>query len=99
MFTIDIQEGMLEKLRSMLEDEDEGACVRLREYKMGGGCHSHIILGLSFEEMDDDEDEKIVMDGIPFIAERDFLLKYGRSFSLGFNEDRQVTLTPVSTEK
>ncbi len=37
MFTVTIGEEMLEKLRSMLEDEDEDTCVRLREYKVGGG--------------------------------------------------------------
>ncbi len=37
MFTVDIEEGMLDKLRGMLEDEDEGTYVRLREYKVGGG--------------------------------------------------------------
>ena len=37
MFTVTVDESMLEKLRDMLEDEDEGTCVRLREYKVGGG--------------------------------------------------------------
>ncbi|NJB69150.1 hypothetical protein GGQ74_002847 [Desulfobaculum xiamenense] len=37
MFTLTIPEEMLEKLRTMLEDEDEDTCVRLREYKVGGG--------------------------------------------------------------
>ena len=37
MFTVTIGEEMLDKLRVMLEDEDEETCVRLREYKVGGG--------------------------------------------------------------
>lgn len=37
MFTVTVDESMLEKLRGMLEDADEGTCVRLREYKVGGG--------------------------------------------------------------
>ncbi len=37
MFTVTIGDEMLEKLRAMLEDEDEDTCVRLREYKIGGG--------------------------------------------------------------
>ena len=37
MFTVTIGDEMLEKLRAMLEDEDEEICVRLREYKVGGG--------------------------------------------------------------
>ncbi len=37
MFQVTITDEMLEKLRSMLEDEDEEICVRLREYKVGSG--------------------------------------------------------------
>ena len=37
MFTVTVNEEMLAKLRSMLEDEDEDTCIRLREYKVGGG--------------------------------------------------------------
>lgn len=37
MFTLTVPDEMLEKLRSMLEDEDDDTCVRLREYKVGGG--------------------------------------------------------------
>ena len=37
MFTVTIGDEMLEKLRAMLEDEDEEICVRLRGYKVGGG--------------------------------------------------------------
>lgn len=37
MFTVEISGDILEKLRDMLEDEDEGTCVRLREYKVGSG--------------------------------------------------------------
>ena len=37
MFELTVPEEMLEKLRNMLEDEDEESCVRLREYKIGGG--------------------------------------------------------------
>ena len=45
MFTVTVDESMLEKLRGMLEDEDEGTCVRLREYKVGGGAAR--MLGIS----------------------------------------------------
>lgn len=37
MFSVTVDKDMLEKLRGMLEDENEGTCVRLREYKVGGG--------------------------------------------------------------
>jgi len=37
MFKVSIDDEILEKLRSMLEDEDDETCVRLREYKVGSG--------------------------------------------------------------
>lgn len=37
MFELSVPEEMLEKLRDMLEDEDEESCIRLREYQVGGG--------------------------------------------------------------
>ena len=37
MFKVSIDDEMLEKLRSMLEDEDDETCIRLREYKVGSG--------------------------------------------------------------
>ena len=93
MFTVTIGEEMLEKLRAMLEDEDEETCIRLREYKVGGGLHCKIVLGLGMEEMYEDEDEKVVVEDVPFIADKDFLTKYGKAYELSFNEDRQVVLT------
>jgi len=37
MFVVAIDDAMLQKLRAMLDEEEEGACVRLREYTVGGG--------------------------------------------------------------
>lgn len=37
MFTVNVSDELLDKLRGMLEEEDDGICVRLREYKVGGG--------------------------------------------------------------
>ena len=59
MFTVTIDEAMLQKLRAMLEKEDEGTCVRLREYKVGGGCHCKIALGLGMDVPDEEEDEQV----------------------------------------
>lgn len=37
MFTLTLPDEMLERLRNMLEEEEDGTCIRLREYKLGGG--------------------------------------------------------------
>lgn len=41
MFTLTVPAAMLDKLRAMLAEEDDGTCVRLREYKHGSGCSSN----------------------------------------------------------
>lgn len=38
MFEVHIDDAaILEKLHKMLEEDDEDACIRIREFKMGGG--------------------------------------------------------------
>lgn len=92
MFTVTVDDAMLARLREMLEDEDDGVRVRLREYKHGDGCHAKFILGLGMDEPDEEEDICIDIDGVPFVAARDFLDKYGKRFSLGYNANREVLL-------
>ncbi|MDD2967717.1 MAG: hypothetical protein PHN64_09635 [Desulfovibrionaceae bacterium] len=55
------------------------------------------MLGLGIDEMDEDEDEQISIKNIPFIAEKDFLMKYGTAFELTMNEHKEVVLTPLGT--
>ena len=98
MFTVTVNEEMLAKLRSMLEDEDDGTCVRLREYTLGGGCRSRIILGLALEEKDEDEDESVDVKDVTFIADSDFLLRYGRKFALTFNDEKQVEVKALDSD-
>ena len=98
MFAVTVNEELLDKFRSMLEDEDEGTCVRLREYTLGGGCRSRIILGLALEEKDEDEDESVTVEDVTFIADSDFLLRYGRTFALGFNDEKQVEVRALDSD-
>ena len=37
MFSVEMSSDLLEKFRNMLAEEDDGTCVRLREYRIGGG--------------------------------------------------------------
>ena len=96
MFKVTVDEDVLARLREMLEDEDDDSCVRVREYKLGGGCRTRIILGLGIEEMEEDEDEKIEVEGVPFIADADFLLRYGREFKASFNEEGQMVVEALA---
>ncbi len=44
------------------------------------------------DEPDEDEDETINIQDIPFVAEKSFLEKNGTSYEISLNEDKRVTL-------
>lgn len=44
------------------------------------------------EEQDMDEDVRVDVEDVPFIAEKDFLVKYGTVFTLSFNDNNEVLL-------
>ena len=50
------------------------------------------------DEFDEDEDEQIDIDGVPFAAEKDFLEKYGTAFTLSYGENKEVVLTANQAE-
>ena len=94
MFEVHIDDAaILEKLHKMLEEDDEDACIRIREFKMGGGWHSKVMLGLSIDEMDEDEDSKIMNNNLPFIAENDFLAKHGNVFDITVGENKEILVS------
>lgn len=37
MLTIKAEQNIFDKLKEILNGEDEGACIRLREYNIGSG--------------------------------------------------------------
>jgi|GEM_PF-3233400 hypothetical protein len=37
MFTVNAEKAIFEKLAALLKDEEEGVCIRLREYVIGSG--------------------------------------------------------------
>lgn len=56
------------------------------------------MLGLGIDEADEDEDLRIDVNDVPFIAEKDFVSKYGKKYSLTFSESKEVVLTPLEAE-
>lgn len=54
------------------------------------------MLGLGIDEPDEDEDIQIEVDDVPFIAEEDFLTKYGKKYALNFSDNKEVVLTPAA---
>jgi iron-sulfur cluster insertion protein len=49
------------------------------------------------DEPDEDEDMQIEVNGVPFIAEEDFLNKHGKKFSLTFSDKKEVVLTATTS--
>lgn len=47
------------------------------------------------DEADEEEDEQISVNDVPFIASRDFLLKYGKNFDLHLDDAGQVILAAL----
>lgn len=92
MFNVTIQEGLTDKLQEMIEDEGDDYCVRLREFKIGSGWHSKIVLGLSIDEFNEDDDTKISINGIEIIAENEFIDKYGKDYTIAINENNVISL-------
>lgn len=41
---------------------------------------------------------RIDVNDVPFIAEKDFVSKYGKKYSLTFSESKEVVLTPLEAE-
>lgn len=53
------------------------------------------MLGLGMDEADEDEDTRLEVGGVPFIADSAFLDKHGKAFTLSFNEKKEVVLDAV----
>ncbi len=88
MITVKMDQEIAEKLAGLVKNDKPGACVRLKEYTIGGGCHATKMLGLTIDQRDELEDQQAVVDGITFIANEDFLCQYGESFQIVLDEGR-----------
>lgn len=88
MLTVKADPAILEKLKTLLADEPEGTCIRIREYVVGAACHAQRLLGPSTDEKDELEDVCTELSGISFIASESFLNTYGHDFELFLEEGR-----------
>jgi len=46
------------------------------------------------DKPDEEDDEQITIGNVPFTAEKDFLLKHGRSFTISYIEGQGVSVVP-----
>ena len=87
---ITLTDEAAERLRALLENEDEDACIRIRETKIGAACKAKIVLVLSVDEREDEDVEKEV-NTLPFVINSDLVDQYGAEFSVSLDEKQ----TPV----
>lgn len=93
MFTVKADKHILERLKLLMSDEDENACIRLKEYIGCTCCNAKTLLAPSVDEMDEVEDEAVEVNGIKFIASETFINTYGPDFKLIF-EDGKLQAKP-----
>ncbi|MDR2669572.1 MAG: ErpA-related iron-sulfur cluster insertion protein [Desulfovibrio sp.] len=91
---ITISDEAASKLRTLLGEEGDAACVRVRESKIGAACKSRIVLRLSIDERSDDDLEAPAQ-SVPFVIDRDLADQYGENFVVALDEHQAFTVVPA----
>ena len=95
MLNVSVTKEAADKLRVLLEEEGEDACVRVRETKVGSACKSKFVLKLSIDEGGDDDLEGQA-ESLLFVADRDLVDQYGKGFSVTLDEHQMPTVAALS---
>ena len=98
MLEITLTSAATTRLYSILREQEDDACVRVREFKVGTANSSiiKIELGLSIDERDA-EDIEGEAHAIPFIMNRDLAEQYGTRFAVSLDDAyRAFAVTPVA---
>lgn len=84
------------RLYSILKEEDDNACVRIREFKVGTSCNMNlkIVLGLSIDERDEDDLEGEAAT-LPFVMNRELADQYGTRFTIFLDAYRAFDVVPA----
>lgn len=83
---IAMDHGIEEKLRKLLEKEDDDAVVRVRETKIGSACKAKNVLRLSID-MREDDDVEAEVNGIPFVMNEELVEQYGDNLTVRYLEE------------
>ena len=100
MLSIRLTAEAANDLQTILAGEEDGACVRLREFRLGS-CWTknlQIVLRLS---IDGREDEDLVgrTGPLTFVMSRELAALYGRSFSVYLDENRVPSVKRTEKKK
>ena len=84
------------RLYSIMKEEDDNACVRVREFKVGTANNPlKIVLSLSIDERDD-EDLEGEAETLPFIMHRELVEQYGSHLYVSLDAHRTFVVIPAS---
>lgn len=96
MLKMTLTDEAAQKLKTLLEEEGDDMCIRIRETQVGTPCKRKIVLRLSFDERGDDDVEGQA-GSLPFVIEQELSEQYGLSFSVDLcAESGLPTVTPLS---
>ena len=91
MITIAISDDAATKLRSLLDEEDVGAYVRIREYTTGSPCCLKKFLGLTIDEKNDEDVEGKAQD-MAFVLEEDLVDQFGEKYSISLCDQKSFVV-------
>lgn len=86
------------KFKELIKEEDnDDAVIRIRETKVGGGCKSRIVLKVSIDEREDpDEEQEIVVDGIPIVINNEVIDGYGEEYEFYVDDHNMPAVRSAS---
>lgn len=95
MLNITLSSDATVRLYSILKEEDDNACVRVREFKVGTPNNPlKIVLSLSIDERDE-EDVEGEAEAMPFIMNRELVEQYGINLAVSVDANRVFEVNPV----
>lgn len=95
MLAITLSPEAIARFKELLEEEDnEDAVFRIREVKVGMACKSHMELRMGIDEREDeDEEQEVTVEGMPFVVSNDVIDIYGTSYNVALDENGLPKIT------
>lgn len=97
MLEITMPPAAVKKFSALLADENnDDAVYRIREVKVGAACKSHMELRMGIDEREDaDEEQEVMVEGMPFVINNDVIDIYGKRYSIELDENDLPKITAL----
>lgn len=79
-----------------MKEEDDNACIRIREFKVSTSCNMNlkIVLGLCIDEREEDDLEGEA-ETLPFVMNLELVEQYGADFTIFLDAYRAFDVVPA----